>query len=230
MSGILVPLRQWGIDPKTITYEDYEDWNKPRAQLEKFQLNCPYKTLVFDSLTSMADMTLRQTLKVKSGSTRKSGAEAGKQVAGIAVNEVEDYNAESAALQELIALTKDICSFHKVNIILIAHVVQAEYRNTMTGVTHVSRTIVTAGKKVAPKIPAYCGEVYHFNIKRGFNADELGQYSLITEHTGDDFARTALNLPREIVFGNEPIYPKYIQPAIEKMKLNPVQAVTSFKS
>ena len=33
---------------------------------------------------------------------------AGKLIAGIAVNEIEDYNAESAALQELIALTKDI--------------------------------------------------------------------------------------------------------------------------
>ena len=219
MNGIMLPARKWGIDLKTISYDDYDDWSKARVKLEQLQVNCPFKTLVFDSLTSMCDMTLRQTIKAKSGVTRQSGAAAGKNIAGIAVNEIEDYNAESAALQELIALTKDINAFHKVNIILIAHVVQAEYRNTTTNTTHISRTIVTAGKKVAPKIPAYCGEVYHFNIKRGMNADSGGEYSLITEHTSDDFARTSLGLPREVVFGDKPIYETYIAPAIRKMSV-----------
>jgi len=223
MNGIYLPMKRWGIDPKTIKYEDYDDWNKPRTQLEKFQTDCPFKTLVFDSITSMADMTLRQTVKMKYGVARKSGAAAGKLIAGIAVNEIEDYNAESAALQELIALTKDICTFHKVNIILIAHVVQAEYRNTTNNTTHISRTIVTAGKKVAPKIPAYCGEVYHFNIKKGFEEGQGGQYSLLTEHTGDDFARTALGMDREIVFGDKPLYDTWIKPAITKLKNNPDQ-------
>jgi hypothetical protein len=169
----------------------------------------------------MADMTLRQTVKMKYGVKRQSGAAAGKLIAGIAVNEIEDYNAESAALQELIALTKDINAFHKVNIILIAHVVQAEYRNTSNNTTHISRTIVTAGKKVAPKIPAYCGEVYHFNIKKGFEEGQGGDYSLLTEHTGDDFARTALGMDKEIVFGDKPIYDTWIIPAIAKLKQMP---------
>jgi len=218
MNGIYLPMKKWGIDPKLISYEDYDDWNKPRAKLEQLQVNCPYKTLVFDSLTSMCDMTLRQTNKMKYGVKRQSGQQAGKLIAGIAVNEIEDYNAEAAALQELIALTKDINIFHKVNVVLIAHVVQAEYRNTTNNTTHVSRTIITAGKKVAPKIPAYCGEVYHFNIKKGMVEGQGGDYSLLTEHTGDDFARTALGLDREIVFGNNPLYETYIKPAITKMK------------
>jgi hypothetical protein len=217
MNGILIPCKNWGIDPKSISYEDYKDWNEPRAKLEALQVRCPYKTLIFDSLTSMCDMTLNQTLSLKRGTTRASGAAAGKQVAGIAVNEIEDYGAEAAALQELIALTKDIHKYHKVNIVLIAHVVQAEYRNSVTNTTHVSRTIITAGKKIAPKIPAYCGEVYHFNIKRGFGENEEGKYSLFTVHTGDDFARTALPLDKEIVFGDEPLYEKWIAPAIRKM-------------
>lgn len=221
MNGIYLPMKKWGIDPKLIQFDDYEDWNKPKARLEKFQTECPFKTLVFDSVTSMADMTLRQTVKMKYGVTRSSGAAAGKLIAGIAVNEIEDYNAESAALQELIALTKDINAFHKVNIILIAHVVQAEYRSTTQNVTHISRQIVTAGKKVAPKIPAYCGEVYHFNIKKGFQEGQGGDYSLLTEHTGDDFARTALGMDKEIVFGDKPLYDTWIKPAIAKMATMP---------
>jgi AAA domain-containing protein len=218
MEGIYLPMKKWGVDPSKITYDDYDDWSKPRAKLEQLQLNCPYKTLVFDSITSMADMTLRQTVKLKYGTTKKSGGAAGKQIAGIAVNEIEDYNAEAAALQELIALVKDIKKYHKINIILIAHVAQAEYRDTAKNITHISRTIVTAAKKVAHKIPAYCDEVYHFNIKRGMIEGEGGDYSLLTEHTGDDFARTSIGLDREIVFKDQPIYQTYIEPAINKLR------------
>ena len=217
MNGIMLPMKKWGIDPRTINYDDYDDWAKGKQMLEKLQVNCPYKTIVIDSLTSMADMTLRQTMKVKYGVTRQSGQAAGKLVAGIAVNEIEDYNAESSALNELIALTKDIHNFHKVNVILIAHVVKAEYRDTTKKTTHISRQIVTAGKNVAAKIPAYCGEVYHFNIDQGFVEGQGGDYTVLTTHTGDDFARTALELPSKIAFGDKPLYDTWIKPAITKL-------------
>lgn len=220
MESMMLPMQKFGINPKELRYDDYDDWIKAKTQLERFQLECPYKTLVVDSITSMADMTLRATKKTKTGVTRSSGKAAGMVVGGIAVNELEDYNAESAALNELIALLKDIHKFHRVNIILIAHVIQAEYK-TPGGETHFSRTIVTAGKRVAPKIPAYCGEVYHFNIEKGFDASAGGQYALLTEHTGDDFARTGLPLDKKIIFGNDPLYDKWVLPAINKLKTTP---------
>lgn len=219
MEGMMLPMSKWGLDPKKIQFDDYDNWNAARDKLEKMTVgtpgDLPYKTIIFDSITSMADMTLRQALKAKRGTTRSSGAAAGKNIAGIAVSEIEDYLAESSAIQELVALSKDILKFHRVNIILIAHVVQAEYKNTITGETHVSRTIITAGKKVGPKIPAYCGEVYHFNVEAGGLG---GKYGLLTEHSGDDFARTGLPLPRKIVFGDDPLYAKYILPAINNLK------------
>lgn len=227
MSALLIPMKKWGIDPKHIQYDDYTDWNGARAKLTQFQLNCPFKTLVIDSVTSCADAALRQSLTAKSGTTRKSGGEAGKILAGgIPVNELEDFNAESAVLSELVAITKDIKNFHKVNIILIAHVIQADYK-AIAGVTHISRTIVTAAKKIAAKIPAYCDEVYHFNIKKGFDVSQGGSYALLTEHTGDDFARTALPLTKEIEFGEKPLYNDYILPAINKLKQSLTQSPTT---
>jgi hypothetical protein len=216
MNGIILPMRKWDIDPKTITFDDYEDWAKPRAKLEQLRVNCPYKTVVFDSVTSMADMTLRQTMKLKYGVNRQSGAAAGKLIAGIAVNEIEDYNAESSALNELLAGAKDLVDYHKINVIMIAHVVKAEYRDTTKKTTHISRQIVTASKNTAAKFPAYMNEVYHFNIKQGFVEGAGGDYSILTEHTGDDFARTGLGLDREIVVGNKPLYATWIRPAIDK--------------
>lgn len=226
MRALVLPMKHWGIDPKLINYDDYDDWNNARARLEKMQSDCPFKTIVADSLTLCADAALRQTLKLKYGKVRQSGAEAGKTIAGIAINELEDYNAEASALQELLALLKDIHAYHKVNIILIAHVIQADYK-TVTGETHMSRTIVTAAKKIAAKIPAHCDEVYHFNIEKGWvEGGGGGNYALLTEHTGDDFARTALPLPKKIVFGNDPLYSKYIVPAIAELKKEPPPQVT----
>lgn len=230
MEALLLPMKHWGINPKDIHYEDYDNWSIPKpgemsakAKLESLQLNCPYKTIVCDSITSIGDASLRQAMKMKGGTTRASGQAAGKNISGIAVNELEDYNAESAVLSELVALTKDIHKFHHVNIVLIAHVIQADYRS-IGGETHISRTIVTAAKKIAAKIPAYCTEVYHFNIKKSFDTAQGGTYALLTEHTGDDFARTALPLPKEIEFGNQPLYDNWLKPAIDKLKQSLTQS------
>lgn len=216
MNALRLPMKNWNVNPKDIQFDDYSDWNAAKKKLEQLQVSCPYKTIVIDSITSAADAINRQTLRLKYGTTTQSGAEAGKRIAGIAVNTVEDYNAEEHALKELVALTKDINKFHKVNIILIAHIIQKEHKSA-DGKTHMSRILLTAGKGIAQKIPAYCTEVFHFNIKTEFDISKGGQYALLTVHTGDDFARTSLPLPHEIVFGAEPLYDKWISPAIKEL-------------
>lgn len=221
MDALALPIRAWNLDPKQISYDTYKDWNGAKAQLERFQVNCPYKTIVIDSITSCADAINRQTLKIKGQS---SGS---KTVATIPVNSIEDFNAEDSALKELVAILKDIKAYHHVNVILVAHVIQKEMK-TADGKTHMARLIVTAGKAIAQKIPAYCSEIYHFNIKSGIEVSKGGQYSLLTTHTGDDFARTSLPLEPEIIFGGEPLYDKWIKPAIDKMKQTPQPTINSF--
>ena len=221
MEGMSLPMRHWGLNPKDIHYDDYQDWNAGLKKLESLQVNCPYKTIVIDSITTLADAINRQTLKIKSGKKDKDSEKSGKTVAGIPVNSMEDFNAEDSALKEMVSLTKDIHRFHKVNVILIGHIIQKEHKDA-AGKTHMSRILVTAGKAIAQKIPAVCGEVYHFNIKTSFEADKGGQYSLLTTHTGDDFARTSLPLEPEIVFGSDPLYDKYLKPAIESMIIKTV--------
>lgn len=222
MQSMLIPMRKWGIDPKDVVYEDYINWNDPVKKLEEFTSKCKhpdgrkYETIIVDSFTSAMDMTLRQTMKVK------SGAGEGKKIAGISVNSMEDYNAESSAANELIALLKDIQKYHKLNVIIIAHVMEVSSK-TPGGETQMSRTIVTAGKRVAAKLPGYCSEVYHFDIEKSLSASVPGDYTIITENTGEDFARTGLALPRRIKFNDKPLYKEWIAPAIEKLKAENVQ-------
>jgi AAA domain-containing protein len=209
-----IPASKWKVADKDVTFDFYDNWDKAKVKLEMFQVTCPYKTIVIDSITSMADSTVRQTMKWKGGSG------GGKMIGTIPVGGFDEYNAESSAISELIALTKDIKTFKKVNIILIAHVIQKEQKDA-AGQTHMARILVTAGKSIAQKIPAYCSEVYHFNIKTGVIVGQGEKYALFTRHMGDDFARTSLPLPQEIVFGDEPLYDKWIKPAINEMTQPP---------
>ena len=213
MKGINIPIRNWGLDPTTIDYDDYDSWDKAVKKLEQFQVRCEnkkgqkYGTIIVDSITSCADTMIRGVV------SKKSGSGGGKKIGGIAVAGIEDFNAEASGLSEMIALLKDIHLYHGVNVILIAHVIQTEHK-TVDGRTHMSRIIVTAAKKIAAKVPAFCDEVYHFNMKGG-------KYGLLTAHTGDDFARTTLPLEQEILFEDEPLYEKWIVPAIAKMQEAP---------
>lgn len=217
MRFALRPMKDWGVKPEEVHYDNYSDWQGARVKLEKFQVTCPYKTIVIKTITSAGDAINRQTLKVKYGTTTSSGQEAGKRIGGIAVNTIEDFNAETSAFQELIALCKDIKAFHKINIILIAHVIQIEQKSS-AGMTTFSRSLVTGGKKVAAKIPAYCDEVYHFNLETDIDISKGGKYAILTQSTGDDFARTTLPLPSKIILEDKPLYETHILPAILKQQ------------
>lgn len=218
MDALRIPMRAWGIDPKTIEYDTYKDWDSALRKLESFQVNCKFKTIVIDSITSCADAINRQSLK------HKQGKGEGKKVGTINVNSIEDYGAEDSALKELVAVTKDIHAYHKCNVILIGHIIQKEIKGP-NGTTHMARLLVTAGKGIAQKIPAYCSEIYHFNVETGMVVSAGGQYALKTTHTGDDFARTSLPLDSQITFGNDPLYDKWIKPALNNIN-EPVKVVT----
>lgn len=230
MEALTLPMKRWGVNPREVQYDDYKDWTTPKAKLEQFQVNCPFKTIVVDSVTSIGDNMNRETIRFKRASSGEGEGGKGKKIGNIYVPGIEEYNAEASAFQELIAILKDIHKFHKVNIILIAHVVgQRNKDNDTNKLTHHSRVIITGGDKISGKIASYMTEVYHFNIEADFNVDSGdGKFGLFTQHTGNDYARTSLPLERKILFNNEPLYEKWIEPAIRKLKAEqPVQRIAS---
>jgi hypothetical protein len=225
MGALHLPAKRWGLwGTNHVTFDDFSDWDKPKAKLKTFEVSCPYKTIIVDSVTSIGDNINLQTKRNKNAEDR------GKTIGGIRVNSVEDYNAEAGAFQELMHILKDLHEYHRVNIILIAHVVgQRNKDNDSNKLTHHSRVIITGGDKISGKIASYMTEVYHFNIDTGFNVDsDSGQYGLYTTHTGNDYARTSLPLEGKIIFNNEPLYDKWIKPAIVKLKTEqPIQRITT---
>lgn len=222
MDALMIPARNWKVDTKEVEFHNYTDYNMKTnmlKKLEELQLNCKYKTIVVDSCTSFGDIVNRQTIKMKTGTTTAAGQAKGNAVGGINVNTMEDYKAEAAAFGEMIAILKDVAAYHKVNVVLIAHVIGE--RPASDASTHFSRIIVTGGKIISAKIPAYCSEVYHHNIDKAIDVSQEGDYCVLTSHTGDDFARTSLPLPKKIKVNGMSLYDQFIKPAIDKNNSNP---------
>src|SRR5215471_15606150 len=65
MEALNLPAKKWGVKMRDIHYDDYTDWDKPRAKLEQIQVNCPYKTIIVDSITSIGDAMTAQVRKFK---------------------------------------------------------------------------------------------------------------------------------------------------------------------
>ena len=216
MDSLMIPCRNWGINPADIDFDNYIDFNNIKQKLERMRTNCKYKTIILDSITSNGDVINRQTLLSKTGKSTKAGEESGMNIGGIAVNTMGDYKAEAAGFLDEIALLQDIKEYFKVNIVLIAHVIGERKLDSDTASTHHSRIIVTGGKVISAKIPSYCSEIYHFNVDKAMDVSKEGDYTCLTSHTSDDFARTSLPLPRKIVFNGDNLYTKYILPAINK--------------
>lgn len=226
MESLVLPMKRWGYNPKDISYDDYSDWDTAKNKLEvlsgkgQFSYQCPFRTIVIDSVTSLGDNMNRQTIN------KKRGEGQGKVIGTIYVPGLEEYNAEASAFQELMGILKNLNKQHQVNIILIAHVVGQRKDDEKNKLTHHSRVIITGGDKISGKIASYMTEVYHFDVKPGFAETDEGEYGCFTSHTGNDYARTSLPLERKITFNSEPLYERWIAPAIKNLKeQQPIQRI-----
>lgn len=226
MESLVLPMKRWGYKASDIHYDDYSDYDSVKNKLEKlsgkgeFSYQCPFRTVIIDSITSLGDNMNRQTINFK-----KNKGE-GKVIGTINVGGLEEYNAEASAFQELMGLLKNLNKQHQVNIVMIAHVVGQRKDDDKNKLTHHSRVIITGGDKISGKIASYMTEVYHFDVKSGFAETDEGEYGLFTSHTGNDYARTSLPLERKITFNNDPLYEKWIEPAIRKLKAEqPIQRI-----
>lgn len=175
---------------QNLEFDHFDDYNKAAEKLAGFIDNGhPYTGgVVIDTLTTGVDSILTQIHDVKGGSKKVIG--------GIAVNEIEDYNAESSALTRLVQDSK--FKLHKnlnTNFFMLAHVVAVESHDLKSNSKVVTRQLVTAGKKVAAKLPGYFDEIWHFYTETALDGSKEQRYKVTTQASGVDFARTSCNLP-----------------------------------
>lgn len=195
-----------------IEYDIYgpDDFRKLDRKMDALIASCPYETVVLDTLTTYVSQILTAIREVKGapGYKSSSGGE-GRKVAGLfTIPDLEDYNAETSAIESTIAALSQI----KAHTIMICHLVPSFGSKGL-------RIPWTAGKKSATLIPVKFNEIYNFELQKAVDASKPPKYICRTVSDGVDFARTQLNLPREIDLTGKSLWADFIEPAMKGASL-----------
>lgn len=150
---------------------------------------------VVDSLTTLADNTIKYTLSMR--------GEAGKSIGVIQIPDLPEWLGESMFLGSLFTDLKDL----PCHVILIGHmtvterdvmVTKAEKKAGASGGTtrKVTRQLTTGGTKIGAKVPVWFDEVYNFQNIPSSYIGEQGRRMVFTGPTEEmPFARNKLGLP-----------------------------------
>jgi len=192
----------WRARNRKFMYDTYTSFDPLYEKLEQFETYCPYETLIYDGITSGGDQILNDMVSFRS-STNAKKVMRGKRIEQY---QIEDYGGEGRGLQMIVDKLKAISRRRGIHVIVTAHVLTTESTDLKTKQTTTSRTLLTAGKKVAAKLPKDFDESYHFDVQPGFSPDDMPKYTIVTRNTGWDWAKTALPIPLRIDFTNGSLY------------------------
>lgn len=201
---------------KSIEYDYYSNVfdvdNKLKGWLQK--QDCPYETLIHDSITNLSALVIHQIGEVRSEDTMiilERMKKDQKKVNKIEFMDFDYYKGEMRMFDHILGLSKRLWAApgNPKNIIFTAHIMTNEQTNIMTKFTTVTRSIVCAGTKVAAFVPTQFDELYTFSTQESGGMD--GQKSrirrfVLTETEGPDDAKTAYSLDKSIEFTDKNFY------------------------
>ena len=195
-----------------------KDFPKFKAHFEALQDRCKYSCVVLDGLTSLGDQLINYMLSLRGSS---EGAAGGKERGVISLAGPEDYGGEARGLSMMLDVARTLpCHF-----ILTAHYLIVEYDDQITKKKFAVKQIVTAGKKVAAKVPIYFDEMYYFDTSADMALNAPPKYNVRTAGGTGFSAKTALPLPTyfDVTInkpGKQPYFYEILQTHLKKHNLD----------
>lgn len=179
-------------------YDQFDSFESIQTKLEKLLSSCPYQSILYDGLTSTAEILIRDMIDARPVNPKTTRA-------GVRMTEIEDFGGEQRGLDYIINQLIKIRTKHDVDVIVTAHVIEIE-KQLRNGATIKVRSLLTAGKKVAAFLPIHFDERYHFQVNEPVEIGGISRYEVITRHTGEDWASTTYNIPPRIDITNKSFY------------------------
>lgn len=155
---------------------------------------CPFSTVVIDSVTTLTSSAVNWSLGWRTPEGKRDLLNA---KAPQLIPDFDEYKVETSLVTQLI----DIFKMLPVTSIWIAHPVpsiKVEQTGAKMTVTK-QNNIVSYGQKVGAMLGGQFAEIYHFGRM-------IDRRIIYTDMTGEDFAKTALNLPFEFEITNRLFY------------------------
>lgn len=200
-----VALKQY--PGKEIHWDTFDDVFEVEAKLAEFRESCPYETLIADSFTSLANLTISSVGQVKSESVPQILSRIQKTKGGSAQIEmmgIDYYSAEDRFCTYFIEQLKKLHARpgNPKHVLITAHVITTEGSPDLkTKIVTRTRSIVAKGRKVAAWLPTEFDNVWLF----GYALPDLGSISdkvtwfVRTSAFGEDSAKCSLVLPETIM-------------------------------
>ena len=197
---------------KVIHYDTFNSIFEAQDIISGLQNYCPYKTIIADSFTALANLTIKSVGEVKGEDvpellkkvqSTKGGAKQ------IEMMGIDYYGGEDRFCTWFIDQLKMLHVKHNVNVIVTAHVIEVTSAPDLkTKYISKTRSIVAKGRKVAAWLPTEFDNVYHFaHLQPDLGEiDQSVRRVCITEAFGDDSAKCSLALPSFIDFTNGSLY------------------------
>ncbi len=191
-------IKPWLLDPK--------DGN-PNAR------ECPYETLIVDSVTSLSTLVLQSLDKTKGTNvvqmmqnvyTSKTGEKS------VEVMGIDYYNAETNFFERsFMSWMKTLWSRegNPKHVIVLAHKMRVESAPDLkTGAIRITDSILTAGRKAAVFIPSRFDDEYVFIKETQGAGSQLAKDHYFCITAGKENARCGYKFPREIDFTDKSLY------------------------
>jgi AAA domain-containing protein len=205
---------------KIIRWDTFEDIFEIDKMVQEFSAQCPYETLLIDSITGLVNIVMNSVGQVKQESvpdilkrTSKSGS--------IEMMGIDYYSAEDRFCTYFVDKMKLLWARpgNPKHVIFTAHVVTVESSPDLkTKLVTRTRSIVSKGKKFAAWMPTGFDNVYIF----GRQLPDMGDINqtvkriVKTESFGEDSGKCSFNFPETIEFTNSSLYDKLVSYGLPK--------------
>lgn len=201
---------------KDVRYNVFRDMWELSDKIEEFERECPFETLIADSFTSLANLSI-ETVAFTKGETvpemLKRVQETKNKNKQLELMPIDYYGGEDRACTWFVNQLKRLQARpgNPKYVIIIAHVITVEYGyNPVTKETPLpSKSIVSKGKKVAAWLPTEFDNVWSFenhNPDDTFAGGGRAKRICYTETYGEDSAKCSLDIPPQIDFTNGSLY------------------------
>lgn len=202
---------------KEVFFDTFENIFQIDAVLADLSNNCPYETLIVDSITGLVNIVMDSVGMVKNESVTEILARTtGSKNKTIEMMGIDYYSAEDRFCTYFIDRLKNLWARdgNPKHVIIVAHVVTVDSAPDLkTKVVTRTRSIVSKGRKFAAWLPTGFDNVYIFGRKLPDlgEIDQTVKRIVLTEAFGEDSAKCSYSFPETIEFTNSSLFEKLVE-------------------
>lgn len=207
---------------KNIEYDVFDDIFQVSERLVQLNENCPYQTLIADSFTSLANLTIESIGKVKGESVPemlKHVQDTKNKNKQIEMMPIDYYGGEDRFCTYFVNQLKKLQARpgNPKYVIIIAHVLTVDSAPDLkTKIVTRTRSIVSKGRKVAAWLPTEFDDMYIFGVQQPdpFQQSTKVRRFCLTESYDEDSAKCTLDIPTQIDFTDGSLFDRIFKRAV----------------